>query len=300
MRRLCIAMVCLGCAPVYRSELVANGRSWSEPGRSAVIKVEVPVESSGNSRKLKWVLHLPRALQLDYDLDCPGFVDARYGVEGETAEDYRRRRLSELQRQRQAQANAIGALVGTLAPRTAVGIQAKTPSSSTSVHATMDPGLAASAAAMQAMPEVQLPAWDVGARDIEHEEDISAASSGKCVLAFKSHDQEQELSGVIVDANVIRLVDVEAERRAQTEASRASEEKVARALRADLLVRLVTSGADPGKRARDLALAEAERCRQVQVRQSAQQRIIADRMDEIMLRFRIMEHLLRLGADPAW
>ncbi len=74
----------------------------------------MPVPESTSAQVLRYVVSLPRAVQLRYQLACP--TAQRDGTLGETFDKYRDRRLAELERERKAQAKLIGSLVGAVAP----------------------------------------------------------------------------------------------------------------------------------------------------------------------------------------
>ena len=84
------------------------------PARRRRSAAEIPVPESHSAQVLRYVVALPRAVQLHYQVACPSAE--REGTIGETFDNYRTRRLAELERERQAQANLIGAVVGAVAP----------------------------------------------------------------------------------------------------------------------------------------------------------------------------------------
>src|SRR5262245_20040357 len=90
-----------GCAPPLQTQIV--GRSTAFATAPNAIAAEIPVPESHSAQVLHYVVSLPRAVQLHYQITCPSAE--REGRMGETFEDYRTRRLAELERERQRQAN---------------------------------------------------------------------------------------------------------------------------------------------------------------------------------------------------
>src|SRR5262245_9950485 len=105
-----------GCAPRFQSQVV--GRSTmvaaNRPDSSPAAAAEVIVAASTDAQVLRYAVSLPRAVKLRYTVSCP--TAQREGTIGETFEQYRARRLAELERERREQASLIGAVVGSVAP----------------------------------------------------------------------------------------------------------------------------------------------------------------------------------------
>jgi len=99
-----------GCAPQFQTQIVGRTTAVAgPPGASSAVAAEIPVPESPNAQVvLRYVVALPRAVQLRYQVACP--TAEREGTLGETFETYRTRRLAELERERRAEANLIGAV----------------------------------------------------------------------------------------------------------------------------------------------------------------------------------------------
>jgi len=188
---------------------------------------------------------------------------------GETFEDYRKRRLAELELERQAQANLIGSLVCAVAPPVRAGAGAAGPGGSATVSAEVNPGAMAAEAARESLPEASLPPGDVGASVVRGSVDLGASSAGRCTLTLAADPAAQDASGAQVFLELVRLVDVEAEDRARQAGMRAEQDKKARELRVWLLGSLQRQGADPMARARARAAAQAKADEETRRRQAA-------------------------------
>ena len=104
-----------GCAPQFQTQLIGQTTTVAGPPRPGpAVVAEIPVPESHSAQVLRYVVSLPHAVQLHYQITCPSAE--RDGTIGETFDSYRTRRLAELERERQQQANLIGALVGAVAP----------------------------------------------------------------------------------------------------------------------------------------------------------------------------------------
>src|SRR5262245_28880734 len=109
-----------GCAPQFQTQLIGQTTIVAGPPTAGPAAVaEIPVPESHSAQVLRYVVSLPRAVQLHYQITCPSAE--RQGSMGETFESYRTRRLAELERERQQQANLIGSLVGAVAPPVRAG-----------------------------------------------------------------------------------------------------------------------------------------------------------------------------------
>src|SRR4051812_38275643 len=151
-----------GCAPGFQARLVASSTIVARPGVAPALAGELPVPASSDGQGLRYTVALPRALKLRYQGGCP--TAQREGTLGETFEEYRTRRLAELERERQQQAAALGSLVGMAAPRVQARAAVSGPGGSAAVGAAVDPGAHATAAAQEALPAAELPPGDVGAQ----------------------------------------------------------------------------------------------------------------------------------------
>src|SRR6478609_947806 len=109
---LAMVLAVTGCAPQLQTQMI--GRTTGMATVAAPLATELPVPESTSAQVLRYVVSLPRAVQLRYQLACP--TAQRDGTLGETFDRYRDRRLAELERERNAQAKLIGSLVGAVAP----------------------------------------------------------------------------------------------------------------------------------------------------------------------------------------
>lgn len=248
-----------GCAPAFQSRLVASSTIVARPGASPALAGELPVPASTDGQVLRYTVALPRALKLRYQVVCP--TAQREGILGETFEEYRARRLAELERERQQQAAALGSLVGMAVPRAQAGAAVSGPGGSAAVSATVDPGAVATAAAQEALPAAALPPGDVGAQLAHATVELGPSSDGKCLVTLWPDPPVQDVTGAQVTLQLVRIVDVAAEERARATALRAQQDQRGHELRARLKMSLVTAGADPMARARARARAEEERRR---------------------------------------
>src|SRR5688572_30364353 len=94
-RAVAIAVVfaVTGCAPQLQTHMI--GRTTGMATSAAPLATELPVPESTSAQVLRYVVSLPRAVQLRYQLACP--TAQRDGTLGETFDEYRDRRLVELE-----------------------------------------------------------------------------------------------------------------------------------------------------------------------------------------------------------
>jgi hypothetical protein len=245
-----------GCAPQLQTQIV--GQSTVIASGPSALAADIPVPESQSPQVLRYVVSLPRAVQLRYQITCP--TVEREGTIGETFESYRTRRLAELERERQRQANLIGSLVGAVAPPVRASAGAAGPGGAANATAQLDPGAAAADAARASLPPPELPPGDVGATVARGTVELGASGAGRCAVTLATEPAAQDASGAQVFLELVRLVDVEAEERARQAAIRAEQDKKAMALRVWLLGSLQHRGADPlaRERARAAARARAE------------------------------------------
>jgi len=245
-----------GCAPQFQTQIVGRTTAVAgPPGSPAAVAAEIPVPESPNAQVLRYVVGLPRAVQLRYQVTCP--TVEREGSLGETFETYRTRRLAELERERRAEANLIGAVVGAVAPPVRAGAAVSGPGGSAAVTGEINPGAAAAEAAHASLPAASLPPGDTGAAVVRGAVELGASPAGRCALTLTADPPLQDVSGAEVQLELVRLVDVEGEERARLAAIRAEQDKRARVLRVWLLGSLQRQGADPLARARARAVAQA-------------------------------------------
>jgi hypothetical protein len=262
-------LVITGCAPQLQTQII--GRTTAVAGApvasAPVVLTEIPVPESHSAQVLHYVVALPRAVQLHYQITCPSVE--REGKVGETFEHYRTRRLAELERERQAQANLVGSLVGAVAPPARATGTVAGPGGSATVVGEVDPGAAAAEAARQSLPPPSLPPGDTGASVVRGTVELGAAAAGRCAVVLTADPVEQDATGAQVFLELVRLVDVEAEERARQATIRADQDKRARELRIWLLGSLQRRGADPMARARAQAAAQARAGEDARRRQAA-------------------------------
>ena len=264
-----VGMVALaGCAPQFQTQLIGQTTTVAGPPRPGpAVVAEIPVPESHSAQVLRYVVSLPHAVQLHYQVTCPSAE--REGTIGETFDSYRTRRLAELERERQQQANLIGGLVGAVAPPVQASAGATGPGGSATATAQIDPGAAAAEAARESLPAASLPPGDVGASVVRGAVELGASTAGRCALTLLTDPAAQDASGAQVFLELVRLVDVEAEERARQATIRAEQDKKAMALRVWLLGSLQRRGADPMARERARAAAQARAEDEARRRQAA-------------------------------
>src|SRR3954471_1913314 len=93
-------VVVAGCAPQFQTQLIGQTTTVAGPPRPGpAVVAEIPVPESHSAQVLRYVVSMPRAVQLHYQITCPSAE--RDGTIGETFDSYRTRRLAELERERQ-------------------------------------------------------------------------------------------------------------------------------------------------------------------------------------------------------
>jgi hypothetical protein len=262
-------LVVTGCAPQLQTQIIGRTTAVAGPpvASAPVVLTEIPVPESHSAQVLHYVVALPRAVQLHYQITCPSVE--REGKVGETFERYRTRRLAELERERKAQANLIGSLVGAVAPPARATGTVAGPGGSATVVGEVDPGAAAAEAARQALPPPSLPPGDTGASVVRGTVELGTAAAGRCAVVLTADPVEQDATGAQLFLELVRLVDVEGEERARQAAIRTDQDRRARELRVWLLGSLQRRGADPMARARAQAAAQARAAEDARRRQAA-------------------------------
>jgi len=200
-----------GCAPQLQTQIV--GQSTVIASGPSALAADIPAPESHSAQVLRYVVSLPRAVQLHYQVTCP--TAEREGTIGETFDNYRTRRLAELERERQRQANLIGSLVGAVAPPVQASTGATGPGGAATATAQVNPGAAAAEAAREALPAASLPPGDVGASVVRGAVELGASAAGRCALTLVTDPAAQDAAGAQVFLELVRLVDVEAEARAR-------------------------------------------------------------------------------------
>jgi hypothetical protein len=258
-----------GCGPQLQTQIVGRSTAFAGPPvpSAPAVVAEIPVPESHSAQVLHYVVSLPRAVQLHYQIACPSAE--REGSLGETFEAYRTRRLAELEREREAHARLIGSLVGAVAPPARAQGTVAGPGGSATVADEVNPGAAAAQAARDSLPPPSLPPGDVGAAVVRGTVDLGASAAGRCAVTLTADPVAQDASGAQVFLELVRMVDVEAEERARQAAVRAEQDKQALALRVWLLGSLQRAGADPLARARAKAAAQARADAEAQQRAAA-------------------------------
>src|SRR3954452_16252422 len=72
-----------GCAPQFQTQLIGQTTTVAGPaGPGPALVAEIPVPESHSAQVLRYVVSLPRALQLHYQITCPSAE--RDGTIGET------------------------------------------------------------------------------------------------------------------------------------------------------------------------------------------------------------------------
>lgn len=250
-----LGLTLVACAPRYRTQVVGSGHVLVGAGASAAGSAPggdaVALSATGRHR-VTMSVQLPRALRVRYQLTCPGGVELS-GEMGETFEAYRQRRLAELERQRTQKKQAVGALAGAVLGQANAAADVQTPNADARVEAHADGEAVGEAAADQALAPVKLDPRDTGARVLTRTLDFDATELGACSLSVASAAPDQDLTGVAGTFVVNQVVDLQAEARARHYAARTKAIDV----RGSITASLVASGADPQKRARERAAAEA-------------------------------------------
>jgi hypothetical protein len=258
---LAAATCAAACGPEFRAEVVGRASVFG-PGAAGVqnpVRASITFGASTDAEVLHYVVSTPRALELAYQLTCPSAE--RHGTLGETFEHYRARRLADLERERKATAGLIGAAVGAALPSVSAGAAVQAPGVEAGARADVQPGALAGQAALQALPQAELPPGDTGAEVLRGQADLGANGGGTCTFAVWSELAEQDTAGVRVDVTLTQIVDVEARERQARAARDAQQAELGRRQRAEIVAVLLRAGADPELRARRRAAEEEERRR---------------------------------------
>lgn len=233
--------VAAGCAPRFRHDVVGSSRATI--GRGPALAA-IPVSDASSRHIVALDVWLPRAVEVEYIVDCPGHQLT--GVVGETWDHYRERRIAELRRQRGQQVRTTGAVVGAVTGAAGVGAEVVTPGGEAYVEAGVDGRAAGELAADAALPEITLDPRDTGAQRHQRRFELVPEAAGQCTAVIASAHDGQELDGIVVVLDVERVVDVGAERAAARARARDGAIEVRGGVRAGL----VAGGADPEYRAK--------------------------------------------------
>ncbi len=202
---------------------------------------------------------IPRAQVVAWTLRCPGIE--RTGVTGETFENYRTRRLAELQRMVEQDRRGLAAVTNAIAGQATARVQVQGPGTTVRADAQAPSG---EVVAEQAIEQIhELPLGDVGAGSYTARANVQTFEDGACTVTTQALDP---IGGSLA---VDRIRDLRAEDQERQVAQRAN----AIDARVKVRARLVASGADEQARERRLAeqarQVEAERLRRAELETKA-------------------------------
>ncbi len=246
-----VGLSLVACAPRFRQE--AMGTGTVVVGSDALAAGGgVAVDASPDDIEVAYRIILPRALLLQYAIDCPD--ESRTGTLGETQEDYSTRRLAELEAERQREVQTKASVVGAVVGRVEGSAAVQTPNASAEVDVAADGAAVGQSIGEQTTPAVQLSPFDTGARTLGDSVRVRGGGSGTCAMRLWSELPGQDLTGVVASYEVFRVVD---KRRVAADARR-QRKTIALKLRTRVSASLEASGADPAYRAK-VARAKAEK-----------------------------------------
>src|SRR5437762_2685625 len=95
---IAVVVALTGCGPQLQTQVVGRtmGMAALAVGASPALAVTIDVPDSSSPQVLRYVVSLPRATRLAYQIECPSVQ--REGAIGQTFDEYRTRRLAELER----------------------------------------------------------------------------------------------------------------------------------------------------------------------------------------------------------
>ncbi len=228
----------VACSRPYRKQTMGSSPvvlAQGDPGKTVTI-AGVDLEEKHDRLRISYQVATPRAMELHFMLRCPG--EERAGTMGETWEQYRERRVAELEQERQkevkAKADIIGAVVGGAQAHGQVG----------PVHGDASASVDGQAVAEQTTAAVVLPAWDVGPQQLRSTIEVRGGQAGRCSMSLWSEKAEQDLGGVTGSIKIVQLVNKARVKREQ----QAIVDARALTFRADLRASLIARGADPEHR----------------------------------------------------
>ncbi len=260
------SLCCAACASPYRRVSLGTGHAATSTAGGPTAPTAVRVDNPGDLHEVELHVSMPRAVELDYQLTCPGVI--RHGVIGETWDNYRRRRLAQLQSQRRAKTNAVAAVAGAVVGDVGAQATVNTPGGQGTVDAHADGAAVGGLVAEQIVPEAQLDPSDSGAQTSRRKLTLRPRSAGACTLRLSHRHQPDDLNAVHGTFSVTRLANRKNEKWAAERRASAQATKVRASLRASLIAR----GADPTKRIRERAALKA--------------RIDADRRQRLIVKLR--------------
>ncbi len=271
------ALVGLGlvaCAPRFRQETMGTGTANLGSGASAT-GTGVNVSASPDDLKIAYRITMPRALLLQYAIECP--AESRTGTLGETKDDYTKRRLAELEAQRQRDVQTKASVIGAVVGQVQGGAAVETPNASAEVNVAADGSALGQSIGEQTTASVQLSPLDTGGRTLGDSVQVRGGAAGQCAMRMWSEVPGQDLRGVVATYEVLRIVD----KKRESEELRSQRMTIALGVRASVSTSLLATGADPEYRAK---LARAEAARVAQERAAALEASRVARAHEAQLR----------------
>jgi len=267
-----------GCgANHYKREVVgAGGGVIALRGDTA--PPATTIQLGRGSYDLALSFDVPRAQVVEYELSCPGLF-ARKGSVGETFEQYRARRIAQLNQMAARDRQAMSAVVGAVAPNLGVRGQAQstqvtpagTATTTTTVDAQVSGQAAGTAVAQEAFPEIrELPPGDVGRGRLDARMNVTLGEEATCSLLAYADD-----ANVLVGYQLTHIRNLKQE----AQEKRIAANEAAAGVRVQLTAQLEANGADPlalqkkreaearasaeaaDRRRREQAIADAERMR---------------------------------------
>jgi hypothetical protein len=216
------------CAGHVKRETIGGGMAGVQARGTVESSPATSINISPGTYEVKMRFELPRAQLVEWTVLCPGAAET--GVIGETAEQYRERRIAELvaqrERERERVAAISGALVGAVAPDVHARGTATGPAGTVRVDGTVS-GQALGGAAGEAIADatvsdvIQLAPGDVGAATLTSKVSIAARQPGACTVTAIADDPT-----VLASFTVVRVRDLDAEARARSAAQRAADPRL--------------------------------------------------------------------------
>lgn len=240
MRRfVCLAVVLAGCgASRFRTEHVGV----------AAIGTGSSIALSRGNYEVALRFDVPRAQVVEWTLRCPSVE--RSGVAGETFENYRTRRLAELQRMVDQDRRRLATVTNAIGAQASGAVRLEGPGGNVRAEAR---GPSGEVVAEQAIEEIhELPYGDVGAGTYTATLHVQTLEDGACTVSTRASDA---IGGTIA---VDRVRDLVAEEQERIAAQRTN----ALEARVRVRTRLVALGAD--ELARERRIAEQERLREAE------------------------------------
>ena len=182
------------CGGHLKRETIGGGAAGVQARGSVESSPATSIAVPRGTYEVSMRFEVPRAQLVEWTVLCPGFAET--GVVGETADEYRARRLAELRAQRQRERERVaaisGALVGAVAPDVHARATATGPAGTARVDATVS-GQAIGGAAGIAIADatvsdaVELPPGDVGAARLASKVSIATLQDGACTVTASRH-----------------------------------------------------------------------------------------------------------------